>query len=273
MKLQGKNIIVTGASRGFGAYLVSRLWKEGASLLLVSRNQEEIPDDRADQICRAVDLDLTENRAAKIVMKLALLSFSDIHGLVNNAASQGPIGSSWENNRQKWSQTILLNLQRPVDLCNVVVPHMLKQGHGKIVNLSGGGATSPRPNYSAYATAKAGLVRFSECLAAELKGTGIDVNCVAPGKMPTGMLPPGETPDENSMEKAADLIVWLLSEDSNGFTGRLISAIWDHWKVASLTPISDDLYTLRRIDEDRDYAYRIWKGQLAKYSPEGANNL
>lgn len=91
--------------------------------------------------------------------------------------------------------------------------------------------------------------------------------------MPTGMLPPGETPDENSMEKAADLIVWLLSKDSDGITGRLISAIWDHWKVANLRPISDDLYTLRRIDEDHDLAYRYWKERLVKEPDEGANNL
>lgn len=275
MKLQGKNIIVTGASKGFGNHLARRLLDEGANLLLTARSfdislgVEGTRDNKARYLWLCCDL-LADWAPGNLVDECSEF-LGHVDGLVNNAAVQGPVGKSWKNSQAEWIDTINLDLIAPARMCCAVVPKMIEQGHGKIVNLSGGGATSPRPNYSAYATAKAGLVRFSECLAAELKGTGIDVNCVAPGKMPTGMLPPGETPDENSMEKAADLIVWLLSAESDGITGRLISAVWDHWKVMSLHPISDDLYTLRRIDEERDLAYRFDK--LVKESTEGANNL
>lgn len=177
---------------------------------------------------------------------------SDWHGfdgLVNNAAIQGPVGPSWENDWSEWNETIAIDLLAPVVLTRLVVPQMLKRGHGKIINLSGGGAANVRPNYSAYATAKTGLVRFSECLAAELKDTGIDVNCVSPGAMPTGMLPPGMTSRPDAMQKAAELIVFLLSDESNGITGKLISSLWDDMdrlKTRS-RPIPDDDYTLRRI--------------------------
>lgn len=276
MKLQGKNIILTGASRGFGAYLAVRLFEEGASLLLVARTLNPWYHELAERWKQPVEpfpYDLIGWNAGFAVVKKAREIWTHIDGLVNNAAIQGPVGNTWEVDLIELNRTFAVDLFAPIDLCRFIVPEMLKRGHGKIVNLSGGGATSPRPNYSAYATAKAGLVRFSECLAAELKGTGVDVNCVAPGKMPTGMLPPGETPDENSMEKAADLIVWLLSSESDGVTGRLISAIWDHWKVANLTPMSDELYTLRRIDEDHDRAYRHWKESPVREPDEGANNL
>lgn len=171
-------------------------------------------------------------------------------GLVNNAAIQGPVGSAWENDWSEWQETIATDLLAPVILSRLVIPQMIKQGHGKIVNLSGGGATSARPNYTAYATAKAGLVRFSECLAAELAGHHIDVNCVSPGKMPTGMLLPGETSQPDAMQKAAELVVWLLSDESNGVTGRLIAAQWDDWQGPHFKrrmKTDPNLYTLRRL--------------------------
>lgn len=263
MKLQGKNIILTGVSRGFGKYLAGRLWLEGASLLLVSR----APADWRDIINPATvnsysdpyqsieywREDLTGFGAGLSIVRHIMDRWDRIDGLVNSAAIQGPIGHAWEVDLIELNRTFAVDLFAPIDLCRLVVPKMLKQKHGKIVNLSGGGAANPRPNYSAYATAKAGLVRFSECLAEELKGTGIDVNCVAPGKMPTGMLPPGEVALEQTMIEAADLVIFLLSEESNGITGRLISAVWDNWrdlpnKKAELE--FSNLYTLRRIGED-----------------------
>lgn len=259
MKLQGRNIILTGASRGFGQYLAGRLWEEGANLLLVSRTAPTTDVFYPINLKLTADLnqsaefwpaDLTGYGAGVSIVSHIMDRWTHIDGLVNNAAIQGPVGKAWEVSLVELNRTFAVDLFAPIDLCRLVVPEMLKHGHGKIVNLSGGGAADARPNYSAYATAKAGLVRFSECLAEELKGTGIDVNCVAPGKMPTGMLPPGEMATEQTMVEAADLVIFLLSDESNGITGRLISAVWDEWKSPDFQQrLRDDgdLATLRRI--------------------------
>lgn len=247
MKLQNKNIILTGASRGFGKYLATRLLREDASLLVVSRTLPQGSvrlDDEQSYLALEGDL-LWFNTIEDVQLKAS--NWSHVDGLVNNAAVQGPIGPTWENVRREVWDTLVTDLMAPMDLCRAFIPGMLRQQHGKIVNLSGGGAAGPRPNYSAYATAKAGLVRFSECLAEELRGTGIDVNCVAPGAMPTGMLGPEAAPvADNAMEKAADLIIFLLSDESNGITGKLISAVWDDWRSFTKDMPADD-YTLRRI--------------------------
>jgi 3-oxoacyl-[acyl-carrier protein] reductase len=189
--------------------------------------------------------------------------------LVNNAAMQGPIGQLWDNDFTLWQQAIQLNLLTPVALCRSFVPWMKDAGGGAIINLSGGGATGPRANFSAYATAKAGLVRFSETLAEETKSIGIRVNCIAPGAMKTAML--GEVLEQGakiagdrefaiatkvfseggaSMDKVADLALFLASDAGKGITGKLISAVWDDWArwPEHLEELSaSDVYTLRRI--------------------------
>lgn len=259
MKLQGKNIILTGASRGFGNYLGFRLLGEGANVMMIARHFVGKPMSLVEGAGEAiiVPADLRALGGHTIAMR-AYQQWSHIDGLVNNAAIQGPVGETWDVEFRDWHTTIDLDLVVPAELCATIVPEMLKYGHGKIVNISGGGAANPRPNYSAYATAKAGLVRFSECLAEELKGTGVDVNCVAPGKMPTGMLPPGESALEQTMVEAADLVIFLLSDESDGITGRLISAIWDNWKDLPNRKADlqfSDLYTLRRIGEGEEPGY------------------
>jgi NAD(P)-dependent dehydrogenase (short-subunit alcohol dehydrogenase family) len=155
---------------------------------------------------------------------------------------------------------------------------MRRNGYGKIVNLSGGGATSARPFFTAYAASKAAVVRFTETIAVELRGTGIDVNAIAPGALNTRML--GQTvaagPERvgkpefaqvlkqketggSSPETAAELCVYLCSAAADGITGRLISAVWDAWPT--LHERRDelngtDIYTLRRIvPEDRDKSW------------------
>jgi NAD(P)-dependent dehydrogenase (short-subunit alcohol dehydrogenase family) len=130
---------------------------------------------------------------------------------------------------------------------------MRARGYGKIVNLSGGGATGPRPNASAYAASKAAVVRVTETLAHELQGTGIDVNAIAPGALNTRMRDQmraaGEPlPEAAPFEPAVRLATFLASAASDGISGRLIAALWDDWET--LRPealVGSDAYTLRRV--------------------------
>jgi NAD(P)-dependent dehydrogenase (short-subunit alcohol dehydrogenase family) len=277
MNLTGRTCIVTGASGGLGSHLVARFWQEGASLLLSGRNPEALrvlaaslpPAPCSDQKLATFCVDLGEREtAAKLVAK-AKEEFSDLTVLVNNAAIQGPIGPIWENSPADWEETIRLNLFVPAMLCALVLPWMMSKSYGKIINISGGGATVGRARFSAYSAAKAGLVRLTETLAQETGHAGIDVNAIAPGVMPTQMLQEillagsdraglseyekiqmQAQSGEVAFGKALDLATFLASPESDGITGKLISAGWDRWQdlprhKAELQ--KSDIYTLRRI--------------------------
>jgi len=153
-------------------------------------------------------------------------------------------------------------------MCRAVIPYLKENPTGKIINLSGGGATSPMPGMSAYAASKVAVVRFTETLALELKLHNIDVNAVAPGAMNTRLLDDVLNNGQNAVtrqyyqnalkqkesggtppSKAAELCVYLASDVSNGVTGKLISAVWDDWDNLHncLNELDSDIYTLRRI--------------------------
>jgi NAD(P)-dependent dehydrogenase (short-subunit alcohol dehydrogenase family) len=277
MKLEGRTCIVTGASGGLGSHLVVRFWQEGASLLLTGRNTNSInglarslpPAPCSGQKLVTFPVDLAEPNAAKNLLARAKDEFASLTILVNNAAIQGPIGPIWENNLQEWEDTIRLNLLAPARLCALALPWMLANSYGKIMNISGGGSTAGRPRFSAYSAAKAGLVRLTETLAQEVGAAGVDVNAIAPGTMFTQMTKQildagsdrvGASEYEKIQEqakagdaafhRAADLATFLASSESDGITGRLISAVWDRWQDLAQRKAElkeGDVYTLRRI--------------------------
>jgi NAD(P)-dependent dehydrogenase (short-subunit alcohol dehydrogenase family) len=171
-----------------------------------------------------------------------------------------------------------VNLLGSVACCRAVVPHFRSLGSGKIIQLSGGGATAPMPRMSAYAASKAAIVRFVETLAQEVREAKIDVNAVAPGALNTRMLEDvlAAGPDKigraryeqamkqkgeggASLDRAAALAVFLASRASDGITGKLISAVWDPWAdLASFKAELErtDVYTLRRITpKDRGFTW------------------
>ena len=275
MLLNDKNCLITGGSRGLGAHLADALWEEGANLLLVSKNEDALRDvvdklARKDgQVALSMAADLAHPESAQQICDFARAHFSRIDLLINNAAIQGPVGQLWEISWDQWVATLSVDLLAPAALCRLVAPWMIERGGGRIVNVSGGGAAGPRANFSAYATAKAGLVRFSETLAEELRPHGVWVNCIAPGAMNTSMVDEVLLSGEEaagarefaqaqkvqrdggaSMRRVADLCVFLASDAANGITGKLISAVWDPWPhlprhLEEL--VGTDIYTLRRV--------------------------
>ena len=278
--LAGCNCLITGASRGLGRQIVQTFWEAGANVILVSRSEKALAEvsaalpTRLHQRSMMLEADLSDPFAAGQIVERAKSRFTTLDVLVNNAGVQGPIGTLWANDWPEWECTLRVNLLSPIALCRNSIPWMALGRRGKIINLSGGGAASARPHFTAYATAKAGLVRFTESLAEETKQLGIDVNCVAPGAMDTAMLrevvTSGSTvagrPEyeraiqaqqagKRTLLRAAELCLFLASPVSDGITGKLISAVWDRW--ADLPGHLDelqqtDIYTLRRIvPEDR----------------------
>jgi NAD(P)-dependent dehydrogenase (short-subunit alcohol dehydrogenase family) len=276
--LAGKTALVTGASRGFGLAIARRLRAAGAGLILAARGVVDLSELESDERgqstrIRGISVDLSRPADVDALHDFCLDSglFPDI--LVNNAAIQGPIGPLSAVDFAAWRTVMEVNFFAAARLCQQFIEPMRKKGWGKIINISGGGATSPRPDFSAYASSKAALVRLSETLAVETAGAGIDINCVAPGAMNTRMLdellargPSGATREYEkalkqkevggaSPDKAAELVLFLASPASDGITGRLFSAVWDHWQdlPAHREELAKtDIYTLRRIvPEDR----------------------
>ena len=276
MRLGGRQALVTGGTRGLGLEIARLFWSEGASLMVVARDargleclrEALVPRAAPGQIFDQVSADLSSDSGLRKVIE-KMEGWGGVDVLVNNADVQGPIGKAWQCDWKAWEAVVKLDLLVPVQLCRAAVPAMLRRGKGSIVNLSGGGASGPRENFSAYASAKTALVRFSESLAAELKPHGIRVNALAPGAMNTAMmhetLDAGperagadyqhalQTAQEDSGEtarRAAELCLFLASDESAGLTGRLLSAVWDPWQrlpphIAEIE--KSDVYTLRRI--------------------------
>jgi NAD(P)-dependent dehydrogenase (short-subunit alcohol dehydrogenase family) len=272
-----QNVLITGASRGLGRSIACAFWKSGASLIITARSEDELkslqgelqPSAKPAQTVELITADLNSETAISDLILQAKRMWDHIDVLVNNAAVVGPIGSAWEVEWESWLTTLNVNLLAPVLLCRLCVPWMKECGRGKIINISGGGATGPRPRFSPYATAKVGLVRFTETLAMEVKEFNIQVNAVAPGMMNSdmtsavlaaGIVRAGEkeyndaaaqrNTVKNNAEKAANLCVYISSAAGDLITGKLISAVWDSWVDLaghSEDLSSSDIYTLRRI--------------------------
>lgn len=267
---------MTGASLGLGHAIARACLRQGAHVFLCARNKDAIESVRAQFAGEfgasrvfAAAADVSDPAAARALIEEACQRLPNLLGIVNNAGVLGPKGSLENVDFTEWMQTIQINLFGTALCCQAVLHIMRRAKYGKIVNLSGGGATAPMPNLSAYAASKAAVVRLTETLAVECAGDHIDVNAVAPGALNTRMLREvleagpeavgrsyyDRSVRQNeeggaSLERAADLCVFLLSKESDGITGKLISAVWDPWEQFAQRReqlLGTNVYTLRRI--------------------------
>lgn len=275
--LEGHSTIITGASSGLGYTIAESFVRAGANIMMCARGEQRLMHAcekllkiaHKEQIVTAETADISSHKDVTRLLSESDKIFPSINILVNNAAVVGPIGLLESVDWEAWSETIEINLHGAVNLCRQVLPQMKRRKAGKILMISAGGATSPDPRFSAYASSKAALVGFAATLAEEVRIDGIDVNCIAPGGLATTMNdeklmagPLNLTPEiyEQLLKRkkeggqdpnvAAELAVLLASHKTNGITGKLISAVWDDWR--KLPSRKDelgntDIYTLRRI--------------------------
>ena len=275
--LQGRTAIITGASQGLGLEIATQYVAAGASVIICARDEGMLSkaadvlkrSASNDQVISHIVADVAESESVDALIDFAIDKMGRIDILVNNAGIYGPKGPTDSVDWAQWVQAINVNLLGSVLMCRAVITHMKRQGYGKIVQLSGGGATNPLPNLSSYAVSKAGIVRFIETLAIEAAEYAIDANAIAPGALNTRMLDEILASDPEAvgkefyeqalqqkasggagLEKGARLAVFLGSAGSDGITGKLISAIWDPWEELDRykADLEDsDIYTLRRI--------------------------
>jgi NAD(P)-dependent dehydrogenase (short-subunit alcohol dehydrogenase family) len=275
--LTGRNAIVTGASQGLGIAIARAYVAAGASVMICGRDATTLKAAEEELVALAGDrkrvvsetADASKRDDVQRVVQRTLDSFGRIDILVNNAGVYGPLGPIEEIDWDAWASAIEINLLGSVLFCRAVVRHFKQNRRGKIIQLSGGGATNPLPRITAYAASKAAIVRFAESLAEELREWNVDVNSIAPGALNTRLLDEvlqagpekvGANFFERSvkqketggagLDRGAELAVFLASEASDGITGKLISAVWDPFgefpeRIADLK--RSDIYTLRRI--------------------------
>ncbi|MBS1861347.1 MAG: SDR family oxidoreductase [Actinobacteria bacterium] len=274
--LSGKAALITGANQGLGLEIARHYLDAGASVFVCARNAELLAAAHEELAARAGDADRVASATAdvadagqvEVLVATATERFPQLSILVNNAGIYGPKGSIEEVDWEQWKQAMEVNLYGSILPVRAILPQLRARGGGKIVQLSGGGATSPLPGLSSYAASKAAVVRFAETLALELVEDKIDVNSIAPGALNTRLLDEvleagpeavGEDFYRRSLEQqesggtplglGAELAVWLASPASDGITGRLLSAKWDPWRdlPEHRGDLSSDIYTLRRI--------------------------
>jgi 3-oxoacyl-[acyl-carrier protein] reductase len=287
MKLKGKVVIVTGAGRGLGRAIAIKYATEGARIALVSRTGAELRETESQLIGprhAVVEADVSDEMQVGHLVKRVLSDLGTIDILVNNAGTIDPIGPASSVTGAEWTRSIQLNLFGTFYCTHSVLPTLMAKKSGKIINIAGSGE-GPLPNFSAYAASKSAIIRFTETLAEEIRRYNIDVNAMAPGGILTRMTEriyhAGELSGEKEVGRArtimetggvpldvpAELALFLASDDSDGLTGKIISAVHDDWKslggnIKSVT--ESDMYTMRRIDSRNEKRLR---SSLSERSP------
>src|SRR5476649_1494398 len=281
MKLKNLNALITGGSQGLGKVIAEFFLREGANVVICSRGEKELLATRDELVKKfpsqkvfAKTCDVSNEVQVNKLVAFALRELGSLDALVLNAGIYGPMGPTESVSLEEWKRALDINLFGVLLPSRAVIPHFKKAKHGKIIVLSGGGATNPLPNISSYAASKAAVIRLMETLAEELKSFHVDVNAIAPGALATRLVDEvlAAGPDKVGaaffeknkgwkakgavpMELGASLAVYLASAESNGITGKLISAQWDPWKDLQTHRdelAKSDIYCLRRIvPEDR----------------------
>ncbi|HEX5853239.1 MAG TPA: SDR family oxidoreductase [Solirubrobacteraceae bacterium] len=275
--MTGRTALITGASHGLGLEIARAYLDAGvAGIVICGRERASLEPALAELQERAAPGQKVLGQPADVsrpldvhrLVEFALGGLGEVTILVSNAGVYGPKGMIEETDWSQWTRAIEINLLGSVLPARALVPHFTERGYGKVVQLSGGGATGPLPGLSAYAASKAAVVRFAETLAEELRERRVDVNAIAPGALNTRMLDEvlsagaervGEDFYRRALEqqssggvplrKGAELAVFLGSPASDGITGKLLSAVWDPWAELPerLAELASDIYTLRRI--------------------------
>ena len=285
-EFKGKNVFITGASQGLGYAIAKGFLQNGANVFLCARSKtklqkvydEFIKIKEPSQKIIILPIDLSKEDQCEKAVEYFFHNFTKVDILINNAGIIGPKGPLENSNWLEWKYAMNINLFGSIYLIFKFLPHFKEQNSGTIIQLSGGGATSPLPYMSAYATSKAALIRFIETISLELKEFNITANSIAPGPLNTRILDefleagPKNVGEEfykkallqketggAPLKKAVDLCLYLASETSPKVTGKLISAIWDDWENIKefFDELKDsDVYTIRRITaKDRSFSW------------------
>ena len=235
--LNGRVAIITGGAQGIGLACAERMLRSGAAVLLWDIDAARL-GQAAEQlrvlgrVGQAV-VELSDEAAVAAATAQALAEQGRIDILVNNAGITGGNGLTWELEPAVWRRVLEVNLVAPFLTCRAIVPQMLRQGYGRIVNIASVAGKEGNPNASHYSASKAGLIALTKSLGKELATRGVLVNAVAPAAARTAIFE-SMTPQHIDfmlskipmgrfleVQEAAAMVAWLASQDCSFSTGAV----------------------------------------------------
>ena len=276
-------ILIAGSSSGIGRWLATHYSNKGHEVWGVARSDQSqfVNEQKAhDKHFRSTIADVSKWETMDALAHEVIRDWNSLDALICCTGIQAPMGPAMKLSASQWSESLQINLNGTFNtLLALHEPLLRASKRAKIVCFSGGGSTSPRPFFTPYAVAKAGIVRMVENLSHEWIGLPIDINALAPGAINTDMTKEvieagpsvvGATEHRKALEqmqngggsldKVVDAIDFLIGSKSDGITGRLISGPWDPYD--QLPQLKEqlnksDIYTLRRIiPQDRGFNWK-----------------
>lgn len=233
--LNGRSAVVTGGAQGFGRAVTERFVASGAKVAIWDHDQA-LAEKTAKEIGPAVTVlkvDVSDLAAVEKARDATLSALGKIDILVNNAGIAGVNKTVWETDFEEWRKVLRINLDGPFICCKAIVPLMIKQNYGRIINIASIAGKEGNPNAAHYSASKAGLIALTKSLGKELAGHEISVNAVTPAAAKTAIfdqltqqhidfmlskIPKGRFV---LVEELASLVSWLASEECSFSTGAV----------------------------------------------------
>jgi len=235
--MKGRVAVVTGGAQGIGRAVVERFLRSGASVAIWDRDQK-LAQSTASELkgqgqAIAVAVDVTKLDAVERARDETIAALKKIDILVNNAGIAGPNVKTWEYDPQAWAEVMRVNLDSQFYCCRSIVPGMIAQNYGRIVNVASIAGKEGNPNAPAYSASKAAVIALTKSLGKELASYDISVNCVTPAAAKTAIfaqmtqehidfmlskIPRGRFVE---VEEVASLIAFCASQDCSFTTGAV----------------------------------------------------
>ncbi|MBV9775979.1 MAG: SDR family oxidoreductase [Acetobacteraceae bacterium] len=231
-RFEGRRAVVTGGASGIGAGIAARLRAEGARISLWDLDSTGLARSVAEGN-HTVALDVTDAASVQRAAADAALALGGIDILIASAGITGPNAPAWEYPVEAWDQVIAVNLNGLYYTCRAVIPHMLRGGYGRIVNIASIAGKEGNPNAAAYSASKAGVIGLTKSLGKELAASEVRVNCVTPAAVETPIFAQMSQAQIDYMrskipigrfglvEEVAALVCWLASEECAFSTGAV----------------------------------------------------